>query len=95
MDDAYTLFYYPSNASLLPHMMLREIGATFELRLVDRDKGEQRSTELVAEAEATAAAVAANPALAKGVNVVDGHVVLPEVAEAHGMAAVGLQEVLR
>ena len=45
--------------------------------------------------EGTAAAVAANPALAKGVNVVDGHVVLPEVAEAHGMAAVGLQEVLR
>jgi alanine dehydrogenase len=45
--------------------------------------------------EGTAAAVAGNPALAHGVNVVDGHVVLPEVAEAHGMAAVGLQEVLR
>ena len=45
--------------------------------------------------EGTAAAVRTNPALAKGVNVVDGHVVLPEVAEAHGMAAVGLQEVLR
>jgi alanine dehydrogenase len=45
--------------------------------------------------EGTAAAVAGNRALGHGVNVVDGHVVLPEVAEAHGMAAVGLQEVLR
>jgi alanine dehydrogenase len=45
--------------------------------------------------EGTAAAVASNRALGHGVNVVDGHVVLPEVAEAHGMAAVGLQEVLR
>jgi alanine dehydrogenase len=45
--------------------------------------------------EGTAAAVAGNPALAKGVNVVDGHVVLPEVAEAHGMASVPFQEVLR
>jgi alanine dehydrogenase len=45
--------------------------------------------------EGTAAAVAGNPALAHGVNVVDGQVVLPEVAETHGMAAVPLQEVLR
>jgi alanine dehydrogenase len=45
--------------------------------------------------EGTAAAVAGNPALAKGVNVVDGHVVLAEVAEAHGMASVPFQEVLR
>ena len=45
--------------------------------------------------EGTLAAVRGNAALAKGVNVVDGQVVLPEVAEAHGMAAVGLQEVLR
>jgi alanine dehydrogenase len=45
--------------------------------------------------EGTAAAVAGNPALAHGVNVVDGHVVLPEVAEAHGMASVPFQEVLR
>ena len=45
--------------------------------------------------EGTAAAVAGNRSLAHGVNVVDGHVVLPEVAEAHGMAAVPLQEVLR
>ena len=36
--------------------------------------------------EGTAAAVAGNPALAHGVNVVDGQVVLAEVAEAHGDA---------
>src|SRR5215212_4607780 len=45
--------------------------------------------------EGTAGAVRANPALAHGVNVVDGQVVLPEVAEAHGMTAVALDEVLR
>ena len=37
----YALYYYPGNASLLPHMMLREIGAPFELRLVDRAQGAQ------------------------------------------------------
>jgi alanine dehydrogenase len=44
--------------------------------------------------EGTVAAVHADPALAHGVNVVAGQVVLPEVAEAHGMTAVPLQEVL-
>ena len=44
--------------------------------------------------QGTVAAVAADRALAHGVNVVAGQVVLPEVAEAHGMAAVPLQEVL-
>jgi alanine dehydrogenase len=44
--------------------------------------------------EGTATAAAGNPALARGVNVVAGQVVLPEVAEAHGMAAVALEEVL-
>ncbi len=39
------LYYYPGNASLLPHMMLREIGAPFALRLVDRAKNEQKSAE--------------------------------------------------
>ncbi len=42
----------------------------------------------------TAAAAAADPALAHGVNVVAGQVVLPEVAEAHGMTAAPLAEVL-
>jgi alanine dehydrogenase len=44
--------------------------------------------------EGTAAAVRSNRALAHGVNVVAGRVVLPEVAAAHGMAAVALEEVL-
>jgi alanine dehydrogenase len=43
--------------------------------------------------QGTADAVAADRALAHGVNVVDGQVVLAEVAEAHGMTAVGLSEV--
>jgi glutathione S-transferase len=41
----YVLYYYPGNASLLPHMLLREIGAPFELRLVDRDQNAQRSPD--------------------------------------------------
>ena len=41
----HALFYYPGNASLLPHMVLREIGAPFELRLVDRTKEAQKSAE--------------------------------------------------
>jgi len=39
------LYYYPGNASLLPHMMLREIGAPFELRLVDRSQNAQKSVD--------------------------------------------------
>lgn len=39
------LYYYPGNASLLPHMMLREIGVPFEMRLVDRDNNAQKSAE--------------------------------------------------
>jgi glutathione S-transferase len=39
------LYYYPGNASLLPHMMLREIGVPFELRLVDRNNNAQKSAE--------------------------------------------------
>ena len=42
-DGAYALYYYPGNASLLPHMALREIGAPFELRLVDRTQDAQHS----------------------------------------------------
>ncbi len=44
--------------------------------------------------EGTAAAVRAHQPLALGVNVVDGQVVLPEVAHAHGMPAAALSEVL-
>ncbi|MBV9115008.1 MAG: glutathione S-transferase N-terminal domain-containing protein [Hyphomicrobiales bacterium] len=41
----YDLYYYPGNASLLPHMVLREIGAPFELRLVDRAQEAQKSAD--------------------------------------------------
>jgi glutathione S-transferase len=39
------LYYFPGNASFLPHMMLREIGADVELRLVDRANNMQKSPE--------------------------------------------------
>ena len=42
------LYYYPGNASLLPHMALREAGAPFELRLVDRANNAQRSAQYLA-----------------------------------------------
>lgn len=38
-----TLHYYPGNASLFPHMLLREAGADFELALVDRAQNAQHS----------------------------------------------------
>jgi glutathione S-transferase len=41
----YALYYYPGNASLLPHMALREAGVAFDLRLVDRTQDAQRSAE--------------------------------------------------
>src|ERR1700751_3470900 len=41
----YALYYYPGNASLLPHMVVREIGAPFELRLVDRTRDAQKSAD--------------------------------------------------
>ena len=41
----YALYYFPGNASLLPHMMLREIGAPLELRYVDRAANAQKSPE--------------------------------------------------
>ena len=45
VGEPCVLHYFPGNASLLPHMMLHEIGAPFEVRLVDRDAGAQRSPE--------------------------------------------------
>lgn len=40
-----TLYYYPGNASLLPHLVLREAGAAFELRRVDRENAENRGPD--------------------------------------------------
>jgi len=39
----YQLYYYPGNANLAPHILLEEIGAEYELVLVDRSKDEQKS----------------------------------------------------
>ena len=41
----YKLFYYPSNASLAPHLVLKELGVEFELELVDRKIDEHKSKE--------------------------------------------------
>lgn len=37
------LHYYPGNASLFPHMLLREAGAAFALKLVNREENAQKS----------------------------------------------------
>jgi glutathione S-transferase len=37
------LHYHPSNASLAPHLLLRELGIPFELKYVDRATGEHKS----------------------------------------------------
>src|ERR1051326_5231176 len=41
----YKLYYYPGNANLAPHVVLQEIGAKYELVLVDRDKQHHKSPE--------------------------------------------------
>jgi glutathione S-transferase len=38
-----TLYYYPSNASMAPHMVLEEIGAPYERHLVDRENNAHKS----------------------------------------------------
>jgi len=42
------LFYAPGNASFTPHMLLEELGAPYQLRLVDRTAGEQRTPQFLA-----------------------------------------------
>ena len=37
------LHYYPSNASMAPHILLEEMGVPFELVLVDRDRDAHKS----------------------------------------------------
>ena len=39
------LHYYPSNASMTPHLLLRELGLPFELKYVDRSSGAHKSAE--------------------------------------------------
>lgn len=39
----YTLYYFPGNASAAPHMLLEEIGADYELVLVDKKVGAQKA----------------------------------------------------
>ena len=37
------LHYHPSDASLMPHILLEELGVPFELKLVDRTRNAQKS----------------------------------------------------
>lgn len=39
------LFYYPSNASLAPHLLLEALGAEYVLELVDRNQGAHKSPD--------------------------------------------------
>ena len=39
------LHYHPSDASLMPHIFLEELGVPFELKLVDRARNAQKSPE--------------------------------------------------
>jgi glutathione S-transferase len=41
----HRLHYYPANASAAPHMVLEEIGAKYELALVDRTTNAQKSRD--------------------------------------------------
>ena len=44
----HELYYVPGNASLFPHMLLREIGRPFELKLVDRDSAAHKQPDYLA-----------------------------------------------
>jgi glutathione S-transferase len=65
----YTLYYYPSNANLAPHMLLEELGVPYRLELVDRDKQAHKSPEYLRM----------NPAGLIPV-LIDGEMTLPEAA---------------
>jgi glutathione S-transferase len=64
-----TLYYYPSNASLAPHILLEELGTTYTLALVDRYANAHKSPEYLK----------LNPAGLIPV-LVDDDIVLPETA---------------
>jgi glutathione S-transferase len=65
----YRLYYYPGNANLAPHMMLEEIGAAYELVLVDRAAQAHKAPEYRR----------LNP-MGRIPTLVDGHLVLNEAA---------------
>lgn len=41
----YKLHYFPGNASFTPHVLLRELGVPFELKLVDRSKNAHKDSD--------------------------------------------------
>ena len=43
LKSVLQLHYFPSNASMAPHMLLEELGVPFELQLVDRTQGAHKS----------------------------------------------------
>ena len=43
-----SLYYHDNNASLAPHLLLREIGVDFKLEFVDRSGNAQKSSEFLA-----------------------------------------------
>ena len=43
MQPVLQLHYFPSNASMAPHMVLEELGVPFELKLVDRTNDAHKS----------------------------------------------------
>ncbi|MEM8588516.1 MAG: glutathione S-transferase family protein [Pseudomonadota bacterium] len=47
MSD-YTLFYFPGNANIAPHIALEEAGASYELSFVDRKSGGLRDASYLA-----------------------------------------------
>jgi len=65
----YTLYYYPSNANLAPHMLLEEMGLPYRLALVDRDHNAHKAPDYLAM----------NPAGLIPV-LIDGDMALPEAA---------------
>lgn len=65
----YKLYYYPSNANLAPHMLLEEIGADYELILVDRTQDAHKKADYLK----------LNPTGLIPV-LIDGDLVLPETA---------------
>ena len=44
----FQLHYFPGNASLIPHIVLEELGVPFELKYVDRAVAAHKSTEYLA-----------------------------------------------